>query len=130
MSSFAIVVTAPNADSQSASSACHFIQAAVALGHTIKGVFFYGAGVHNANAFQTLLSDEFNILSHWRTLSDQHDIPLLVCVTAANRRGLQSELDAPNNGITDQFNLRPPFQSVGLGELVSLSQDVDRVLQF
>ena len=130
MAEIALVVTSPSIDSQSAASAWHYAQAVVQSEHNLTGVFFYAAGVSNANRFQTVLADELALYAKWCDLATQHNVDLFVCVTAANRRGLQSDLDAQHNQVTDQFNIEAPFQSVGLGELVSLMNSADRMVQF
>ncbi|WJG11177.1 sulfurtransferase complex subunit TusD [Aliiglaciecola sp. LCG003] len=130
MAKFSIVITSPAVDSASAYSAYRFANAALKQGHSVLGVFFYQGGVTVANQFQTVLSDELNILDKWQSLARQYDIPLQVCVTAANRRGVISQLDAKQDRQQLDHNLTPPFESVGLGELVTLLNDADRSVQF
>lgn len=129
MATFGLLVTHAPFEQQHAFTAYRFALSALALGHEIKGVFFYQAGVQNANSYQAGHSDEFNVHQAWVELSAQHGIPLNVCVTAANRRGVINAQDAKDN---DQqgFNLTEPFIEVGLGDLVQLSQVSDRVIQF
>ena len=114
MAAFSLLVTHAPFEQQYAFSAYRFVRSALNLGHEIKGVFFYQAGVQNANRFQAGHSDEFDLYAAWVELGTQFAIPLNVCVTAANRR----------------FNLAEPFAEVGLGSLVELMQVSDRVIQF
>ena len=65
----------------------------------------------------------------WVELGTQFAIPLNVCVTAANRRGVINKQDAIENS-QQGFNLAEPFAEVGLGSLVELMQVSDRVIQF
>ncbi|MBU2876397.1 sulfurtransferase complex subunit TusD [Aliiglaciecola lipolytica] len=130
MASFCIIVTSSPLESQDCYSAYRFVQAAIEDGHSISGVFFYQSGVELANSFQTMLSDELAIYPKWCELADKHAIPLQVCVTAANRRGILSEQDSLQNDTPALFNLNPPFQSVGIGELVSMLNESDRSIQF
>ncbi|GAC15351.1 sulfurtransferase complex subunit TusD [Aliiglaciecola lipolytica] len=130
MARFSIIVTSASLDSQGCYSAYRFTQTAITNGHQISGVFFYQSGVNIANTFQTMLSDELALYPKWVDLANEHKIPLQVCVTAANRRGIISEQDAIQNDTPELFNLKPPFQSVGIGELVSMLNESDRSIQF
>lgn len=129
MASFSLVVTHPPLDHQHAYSAYRFAMAVLKSGHSLQGVFFYQAGVLNSNNFQTGQSDEFNLYQAWVSLSREHNIPLLVCVTAANRRGIINQQDAMELDKV-HFNLNSPFTEVGLGDLVELLHSSDRVIQF
>lgn len=129
MASFSLVVTHPPLDQQHAYTAYRFSLAVIKAGHSLHGVFFYQAGVQNANNFQTSQSDEFNLHQAWTELSSQYDIPLLVCVSAANRRGIINHQDAGDLD-KEHFNLTTPFTEVGLGDLITLLHTSDRVIQF
>jgi tRNA 2-thiouridine synthesizing protein D len=129
MASFSLLITKAAFEQQHAYSAYRFAVAALALQHKINGIFFYQAGVHNSNAFQTGHSDELNLHQKWIGLANSHRIPLLVCVTAANRRGIINQQDAEDLDM-HHFNLSPPFTEVGLGDLLELLNASDRVLQF
>ncbi|MFT5675382.1 MAG: tRNA 2-thiouridine synthesizing protein D [Paraglaciecola sp.] len=129
MASFSLLITKPSFDKQNAYSAYRFAMSAIKLKHVINGIFFYQAGVHNSNSFQSGHSDELDLHQAWVTLSITHNIPLLVCVTAANRRGIINQQDAEDIDIA-HFNLTPPFTEVGLGDLVGLLNVSDRVIQF
>ena len=129
MSTFALLVTHAPWDSQSAYSAFRFAKAAIETGHKVKGIFFYQAGVLNGNSFQSGHSDELKLYQKWCELNEQFQIPLQVCVTAANRRGIINAEDAEEQDV-NHFNLSLPFSEVGLGELVSLMNEADRTVQF
>jgi tRNA 2-thiouridine synthesizing protein D len=129
MASFSLLVTHPPFDHQHAYSAYRFALSAIQLGHQVKGVFFYQAGVHNSNSFQAGHSDELNLHQAWVSLSNKHSIPLQVCVTAANRRGIINQQDA-KDADREHYNLTVPFCEVGLGDLVELMHGSDRVIQF
>ena len=130
MASFSIVVTSPPLDSQGAYSAYRFITAALDSGHSIVGVFFYQSGVLNGSSFQTVLSDELDLVQKWQALGNKHAVPLQVCVTAANRRGILSKQDVEQDKDYAEFNLKAPFLSVGLGELAAQIHQADRTIQF
>lgn len=129
MANFTLFVTQPPFDSQGAYSAYRFASAAHKAGHKVKGIFFYLAGALNANSFQAVMSDDLHMYKKWTELAKETQIPLMVCVTAANRRGICSQEDSQVEA-SDPFNLVAPFQEVGLGEYVELSQQSERVIQF
>jgi tRNA 2-thiouridine synthesizing protein D len=129
MACFTILVTSAPFSEQSAYSAYRFALAAVQGHHSINGIFFYQAGTLNANALQITPSDEFNLYQAWSELNLNFQVPLMACVSAANKRGVTSILDAQES---DQihFSLQAPFESVGLGELATLISSSDRLVQF
>ncbi len=129
MSSFTLLVTSAPYSSQNAYSAYRFALAAVKNQHQVKGVFFYQDGTLNASNLQTLPTDEFNLLTAWQSLANDHQIPLQVCVSAASRRGITSAEDAAESD-NGHFSLQAPFESVGLGELAQLLMSSDRMIQF
>ena len=129
MASFTILVTQAPFDTQNAYSAFRFAEAVCASEHVLEGVFFYQSGVMNSNAFQSGHSDELNMYQKWVSLHSDHNVPLQVCVTAANRRGVINEEDAKELD-TPHFNLQPPFSEVGLGDLMELLNLSDRMVQF
>lgn len=128
MAKFSLVVTSSPFDQQGAVSAINFARAIIEAQHELVGVFFYQGGVHNANALQSIPTDEFQPYSAWLELAQQ-GVPLHVCVSAAARRGVISATDAAEQGIP-RSNLKSPFQASGLGQLVELMNDADRVVQF
>ena len=129
MSSFTLLVTSAPYSSQGAYSAYRFALAAVESNHQIKGIFFYQDGTLNGSALQLMPSDEFNLHNAWKMLSAEHNIPLMVCVSAATKRGITNIQDAQD---CDQVHhsLSAEFQSVGLGDLAVLLKDSDRMVQF
>ena len=129
MSSFTLLVTSAPYSNQSAYSAYRFALAAVDSAHQIKGIFFYQDGTLNGSALQQMPSDEFNLHNAWQNISVEHNIPLLVCVSAATKRGITNTQDAEDS---DQvhYSLSDKFQSVGLGDLAILVADSDRLVQF
>ena len=115
---FAILVNAGPYTHQASDSALHFAHAALEKGHDVMRVFFYGDGVYNANRLTQPQTDERNLVAMWCELASQHNIDLVVCVAAANRRGIQSEF------------LAAGFRISGLGQLVEAGIDSDRLLVF
>ena len=100
---------------QSADSAYHFIKAALGKGHEIYRVFFYHDGVDNANT--------------WSDLASKNDLDLVVCVAAAQRRGIVDEGEQERNG-KDGNNIAPGFRISGLGQLIEGGIQSDRLVVF
>ncbi len=129
MSTFTLLVTAHPLDDYNSTHGVNFARQIIAKGHSIKGVFFYGPGVANANALAVTLTDRHNVVSDWASLATEHDVSLYTCVTAANARGIVSELDA-NDADLAHHNLAEHVTSCGLAEFVDLANSADRVVQF
>jgi tRNA 2-thiouridine synthesizing protein D len=129
MSSFTLLVTSAPYSDQSAYSAYRFAVAAVESTHLIKGIFFYQGGVLNGSSLQITPSDEFDLYTAWGELSQKYQVPLMVCVSAASKRGVTTAEDAQESD-NPHFSLKAPFESVGLGELAILISSSDRLIQF
>lgn len=117
---FTLLITAPAFGSQGAHSAYHFCKAALTKGQTIAQIFFYSAGVYNANQVNTLPVDEINLVELWQTLAKQYGIKLYVCVAAAQRRGIEEQ----------QTNFAKGFSITGLGQLIESIDTTDRFIIF
>lgn len=102
---------------QAGDTAYNFIQAAIQAGHTIKGVFFYCDGVHNANRLIEVAQDDRSISKRWSLLGSS-GIDLVVCIAAGKRRGLTEE------------NLIENARISGLGQLAGMIRDSDRMITF
>ncbi len=126
---FALLVTGPVYGTQQSASAYQFAQAVLAKGHTIIGVFFYQAGVTNANMLTSAATDEYNMHEMWGKFADTHNITLHTCVAAAQRRGILDSITA-TEGEKQSFNVAPPFLLSGLGQLAEMLLTADRVVQF
>ena len=119
----ALVVTTPP-NSNLTTTAVNLVKAAVEKGVTIVGVFFYQDGVLNAAKHLSIPNDEYQTLQHWQQLNREFDVPLYLCVTAAEKRGLTDEL-----GKNESSNIDQAFTVSGLGELVELTSKAERVVQ-
>ena len=102
-------------------TAINLVQQALTEGIEVIGVFFYQDGVLNASSNMQIPSDEFQTLTAWQKLHQEHDLALHLCITAAEKRGLVCE--------GSDINISPAFQISGLGELVELTSQADRVVQ-
>jgi len=118
--SLAIMVTTPPFSNLTV-TAIDYIKAAIAADIEIIGVFFYQDGVMNANNLISIVSDEYQAIEQWQKLHAEHNINLHLCYTAAEKRGMSDEIETMS--IDESFILS------GLGELVELSSQADRVVQ-
>jgi tRNA 2-thiouridine synthesizing protein D len=113
---------------QASDSAYAFIRAALNRGHQVLRVFFYHDGVLNALPDSAPPTDERQLVQHWSQLAQAHGVDLVVCVSAAQRRGVfatNTDSDA-----IDQSKLAPGFRIAGLGLLMEAVLDADRMLVF
>ena len=67
--------------------------------------------------------------AEWIRLADEAAISLVVCVAAAQRRGILDAGEAEREGL-DANNLHPAFQLAGLGVLTESVIDADRFISF
>ena len=114
---------------QSADSAYHFAKAALEKGHEIFRIFFYHDGVNNGTRLTTPPQDDRNIVARWTELGQAHDIDMVLCVAAAQRRGLVDDGEAERHG-KDATNSAPGFRISGLGQLVEGGIQSDRLIVF
>ncbi len=124
-----MLVNVPVYGSQSARSAYQFAKAVVEQGHTVVSVFFYQEGVSNGSALSVPANDEFDLNKAWLVFAEEHSVRLETCVAAALRRGIVSEEEANQHGLT-QNNLAQGFTQAGLGSLAEAMLTQDRVVQF
>lgn len=117
MASFLLIVHSDHYANQSSRSALQFANAAIENSHQVKAVFFYQQGVLHASNSADVPSDELDTRSGFSQLKNDHHIELLVCVTAAEKRG------------TFEHH-HPDFTIAGLAEMAGISSEVDRVIQF
>ncbi|HEX20423.1 MAG TPA: sulfurtransferase complex subunit TusD [Acidiferrobacteraceae bacterium] len=114
---------------EASDTAYHFIKAALDNGHEIFRIFFYHDGVHNGTRLTAPPQDDRNIVNRWTELAEKHDLDLVVCVAAAQRRGIADADEAKRNG-KDTDNIAPGFRISGLGQLIEAGIQSDRLLVF
>ena len=114
---------------QSADSAIQFTKAALEKGHEIFRVFFYHDGVNNGTRFAVPPQDDRNITDQWTKLAEEYKLDLVVCIAAAQRRGLVDDGEAERNG-KDATNIAPKFRISGLGQLIEAAIQSDRLVVF
>jgi len=126
---FGIMVNEGPYQHQSADSAYQFTKAALEKGHEIFRVFFYHDGVNNSTRLTTPPQDDRNIVNRWAELKEKYDLDLVVCVAAAQRRGIADADESKRNG-KDADNLHPAFRISGLGQLIEAGIESDRLVVF
>jgi tRNA 2-thiouridine synthesizing protein D len=113
---FGVMVLEGPYQHQAADSAYQFIQAALARGHEIVGVFLYMDGVNTINQFISPPGE--------RNLSKQYDelaesgIPVVACTACAKFRGLRPNIKSANTRMS------------GLGSLAGYLESADRFVTF
>jgi len=122
------VNTSPN-NSNLGYSAYQFIKAALQKDHEIFRVFFYQDGIYHALKFSTPPDDELQMTAKWTRLAREHKVDLVVCISAAQRRGLLSADEAKRQGKGDQ-DLAEGFRISGLGQLLEAVLLADRFIEF
>jgi tRNA 2-thiouridine synthesizing protein D len=126
---FGIIVNEGPYTHQAADSAYRFAEAALAGGHEIYRVFFYHDGVNNGTRLSVPPPDDRNLQLLWGDLATRHGVDLVVCVAAAQRRGLLDANEAKRHG-KDADNVAPSFRISGLGQLIEATIEADRVVVF
>jgi len=126
---FGIVVNEGPYQHQAADTAYHFTRAALAAGHGIFRVFFYHDGVHNGTRLTTPPQDDRHIVNRWAELGREHELDLVVCVAAAQRRGIVDQDEAKRHG-KDADNIAEGFRISGLGQLIEAGIEADRLMVF
>lgn len=126
---YAIQINSSPNHSNSGKTAYHFIQAAIAAGHQVFRVFFYQDGIYHAFRYATPPDDEFNLSQKWTELAREYQIDLVVCISAAQRRGLLHADEARRQGKLDN-DLAEGFRISGLGQLVEATLEADCFMVF
>ena len=114
---------------QAADTAYRFVKSAIEKGHEVPRVFFYHDGVNVATRLSLPPQDERHIQQNWTALAKEHGVDLVVCVAAAQRRGLLDESEATRNG-KDANNIAEGFRISGLGQLIEMGIQTDRLVTF
>ena len=126
---YAIQINASPYVSQASWVAYQFILAALQANHQILQVFFYQEGIQNAMRYALPPDDEINLPLQWSTLAYEQGIDLVVCISAAQRRGLLCHDEARRQGAKDD-DLAEGFRIAGLGQWLQASLNADRCLVF
>ena len=112
--------------SPTATRACHsalaFAKSVVNSEHNLFRVFFYQDAVSIGARYFDTPPDEPNLQRTWLDLSEQYSIELVLCVSAAQRRGI-SQTD-------DHDTVANGFSISGLGQLIEAMLESDRLVSF
>jgi len=126
---FSILVSEGPYTHEAADTAYNFTKAALEKGHEIYRIFFYHDGVNNGTRLTTPPQDDRNIVNRWSELAQEHGLDLVLCVAAAQRRGIADADEARRNG-KDADNIAPGFRISGLGQLIDAGIESDRLITF
>lgn len=126
---FSILVNAGPYTHQASDSAYNFTKSALENGHDIYRVFFYHDGVNNGTRYAVPPQDDRNVGQRWSDLAAEHELDLVICIAAAQRRGLLDANEAKRHG-KDGDNIAPGFRISGLGQLVEAGIQADRLVTF
>ena len=124
----AVTVYSSPAQGASAWSAYRFTVAALHAGHHIYRVFFYHDGVYHGADNHCLAQDEQSLPHCWQQLAQAHQLDLVVCVSAARRRGVFNTAEGAREGCAD--NLIDGFELSGLGQYTDALLRADRMITF
>ena len=126
---FGILVNEGPYQHQASDSAYLFTHAAIEEGHTIFRVFFYHDGVNNGTRLATPPQDDRHIPNRWSELAEKHNIDLVLCVAAAQRRGMVDPDEMKRNK-KDADNIASKFRISGLGQLIEAGVLTDILITF
>lgn len=126
---FGILINEGPFTHQAADTAYQFAKAAIAAGHEVFRVFFYHDGVNVASDYAVPPQDDRNVTDNWVKLAETNNIDMVVCIAAAQRRGLLDANEAQRQGKRGD-NIAPVFRISGLGQLVEAGIECDRLLTF
>jgi len=126
---FGILVNEGPYQHQASDSAYMFAKAAIANGHEVFRVFFYHDGVNNSTKLTEPPQDDRHVVNRWSKLAEDHGVDMVVCIAAAQRRGMMDDNEAKRQG-KDASNIHPAFRISGLGQLVEAGIQCDRLVTF
>lgn len=126
---YSIQINASPYQSNAGETAYQFIKSALDMGHEIIRVFFYQEGIYHAFRYATPPDDEVQLATRWSALAREHDIDMVVCISAAQRRGLLESSEARRQGKMDN-DVADGFRITGLGLWVEAMLEADRFIEF
>lgn len=126
---YTILVTGSPYQTKACHSAYTFCKALTESEHQLSGVFFYQDAVLIGNRLAHPPRDEQDLRKEWISLASQHQIPLHLCIAAAIRRGIVDEGEKERYSL-DASSIDPAFHLEGLGTLVQLMTETDKLITF
>lgn len=127
---FAIQVNSGHSGHPAAWAGLRFATAAIAAGHQVLRVFFYQDGVYQAMRHISPPDDEANSSRAWSELAAKQGLDLVVCISAAQRRGLLCDDEARRQGLPEGIWLADGFRIAGLGQWLEATLQADRCITF
>lgn len=115
---FALQINTSPYHSSASWTAFRFAEEVLNQQHEIFRIFFYHEGIYHAFKSASPPDDEISIFTSWCNLSQTYNLDLVVCVSAAQRRGLINE------------NVADGFRLGGLGQLLEATILANRFLVF
>jgi len=106
---FSVMISEGPYTHQASDTAYNFTKTALENGHECYRVFF--------------------IVNRWSELSKEYDLDLVLCVAAAQRRGIADADEAKRNG-KDADNIAEGFRISGLGQLIEAGIQSERLVTF
>lgn len=116
---FCVMVDCPLERAALHLQAMDFCRALISNAHSLLGIFYYGDAVALLDPARAA-----DLRQSWCRLLDETGTPGVVCVAAANRRGLTDHSGTPH------APLPPPLRLGGLGEWASWSIRAQRMVRF
>jgi tRNA 2-thiouridine synthesizing protein D len=126
---YAVQVNAGPYGSNAGLEAYRFIQAALQAGHQVSRVFFYKDGIYHALRHALPPDDEIQFTRNWSELAERHQIDLVVCISAAQRRGVLCADEAKRQGKSGD-DVAAGFRIAGLGQWLEATLLADRCIVF
>lgn len=126
---YAIQINSSPCQSNSGETAYQFIKCVLEMGHEVVRVFFYHEGVYHAFRYAAPPDDEIQSAARWSRLANKFNIDLVVCISAAQRRGLLEATEASRLGKKDN-DIADGFRIAGLGQWVEAMLVADRFIEF
>lgn len=120
MTRFALLITSAAFCNQTLASVLLFAKAAINSGHAIDHIFLYQDAVYSVAANTDLPADEPDLSTALAQFCQQHQIDLLFCVTAAEKRGVISATQPAKSG----------YVAAGLAEFAMRQANIDKLVQF
>ncbi|GAA5442585.1 putative sulfurtransferase DsrE [Microbulbifer sp. NBRC 101763] len=126
---FSLAVYSAPHSTQSAASALRFAKALLSERHEIYRIFFYCDGIQNGNSIAAPPQDEADLTGEWQDLQRQYNLDLVICIAAAQRRGVLSQREAERQEKLSA-NLAEGFELAGLGQLTDAVTNSERLVTF
>jgi tRNA 2-thiouridine synthesizing protein D len=126
---FAIQINSAPWAGQGCETAYQFSRAAIGMGHEITRIFFYYEGVYNGLRWMDPPEEEKPLIQRWSALATERGVDLVICIAAAQRRGLLEQSEAARLGKLDD-DLALGFRIAGLSLWVEACLKADRFLVF